>query len=116
MKIHISMKNIPARKVYRAGYCDLQYILEHGPQFYNAGVYGWNCDIYVNYEHDIAVTTGYRNMRGEKIPADLLERYDAEGRELNRNMWKVENYRDRKRDLERRFWEDLAAIAYSKTA
>ena len=112
MKTHTSMKNIPARKVWRAGYCDLSYILDrYGAQFYNAGVYGWNCDIYVDFSTDAAITTGYRNMRGERIPADLLERYDKEGRELSEKMWELENYRERKEDLARRFWNELAALA-----
>ena len=73
-KIKVAMKEVNNfRKVYRMGYCDLQYIMQGvEPTFYNSGVYGWNCDIYVDYSRDIAITTGYRNMRGERIPHDIL--------------------------------------------
>ena len=77
-KIKTDMKSINNgfRKVFRAGYCDLQYIYKYdNPQFYNCGVYGWNCDIYVDYKRDIAITTGYRNMRGASIPYDLIKKY-----------------------------------------
>lgn len=63
-------------KVFQTGYCDLQYIFHHEqPQYYNAGVYGWNCDIYTDYARDIAITTGYRNMTGKRIPTKIIEKY-----------------------------------------
>lgn len=66
------------KKVYCCGYCDLQYIMRYNePQYYNSGVYGWNCDIYVDYKNDIAISTGYRNMRGESIPKELIEKYSV---------------------------------------
>ena len=77
-KIKTDMKRISSgfRKVFRAGYCNLQYIYRYeDPQFYNCGVYGWNCDIYVDYRRDIAITTGYRNMRGKSIPHELIKKY-----------------------------------------
>lgn len=78
MKIHTTIKNIRNNwnHVFRCGYCDLQHIFRYEePQFYNSGVYGWNCDIYVDYGRDIAITTGYRNMAGRMIPADLIRKY-----------------------------------------
>lgn len=76
-KIKIAMNSLNVfKKVFRAGYCDLQDIYKYDdPQYYNCGVYGWNCDIYVDYKRDIAITTGYRNMRGERIPGDLIKKY-----------------------------------------
>lgn len=77
-KTHISMTKIPARHVFRCGYCDLQHILEHDSyQFYNAGVYGWNCDIFVDFARDVAITTGYRNTRGQRIPEELVRKYEG---------------------------------------
>ena len=62
--------------VYRCGYCDLQYIMRYGEaQYYNSGVYGWNCDIYTDPSRSLAITTGYRNMRGRVIPSELIEKY-----------------------------------------
>lgn len=80
MKIQTTMKDIVNRfnKVYRCGYCDLEKIMQYNePQYYNCGVYGWNCDIYVDYKNDIAISTGYRNMRGESIPKELIEKYSV---------------------------------------
>ncbi len=71
------------RHVFRAGYCDLQFIF-YGiePQFYNAGVYGWNCNLYADYSRDCIITTGYRNMRGSLIPSEILRKYDAAARAI----------------------------------
>ena len=82
-KQHIAIKNIRNewKKVFYCGYCDLHDIYYHEtPQFYNAGVYGWNCDIYCDYARDIAITTGYRNMAGRRIPDELIKKYDGESK------------------------------------
>lgn len=83
MKIKSSMKILDGyKKVFRCGYCDLQIIYKFvEPTYYNTGVYGWNCDIYT-YGSSIAITTGYRNMRGERIPYDILIKYDKIAREI----------------------------------
>ena len=85
MKIETTMKAIRNnyRKVFRCGYCDLQYIYRYtDPIFYNSGVYGWNCDIYVDFKRDIAITTGYRNMAGICIPSEILEKYSNIAKEI----------------------------------
>lgn len=78
-KVKISMNECNYYShVFRCGYCDLDNILQDYPaQFYNCGVYGWNCDIYVDPTHDLIITTGYRNMRGDRIPSELLSKYNA---------------------------------------
>ncbi len=90
-KIKTSMKEIRNgwSKVFRAGYCDLQNIFRNRePQFYNSGVYGWNCDVYCDYKRDIAITTGYRNMAGIRIPDELIRAYDSRAKEiLNKKNW-----------------------------
>ena len=45
--------------VISIGYCEAQYLLQgKNPIAYNAGYYGWNCDIYdIN---GVAIVTGYR--------------------------------------------------------
>ena len=91
-KIKIDMKSINHgfRKVFRAGYCDLQYIYRYeDPQFYNCGVYGWNCDIYVDYKRDIAITTGYRNMRGKNIPHEIIKKYSEIAKEIAKEIEKA---------------------------
>ena len=101
-KIKTDMKRINNgfRKVFRAGYCDLQHIFrDEEPQYYNCGVYGWNCDIYVDYSRDIAITTGYRNMRGECIPHELIKKYS----DIAQNILSWENkisYHEKMKQLE----------------
>ena len=78
MKTSTSMKmHHNYNHVYRAGYCDLSKICKHvEPDYYNSGIYGWNCDIYTNSQYDIMICTGYRNMRGKTIPVDILKKYN----------------------------------------
>lgn len=68
MKYRVTRKEIKENyyRVLQTGYCGMQYLLM-GKQAigYNAGLYGWNFDLYdVN---GIAITTGYRNMVGTYI-------------------------------------------------
>ena len=89
-KQHIAIKNIKNnyKKVFRAGYCDLQHIMRYEePKYYNSGVYGWNCDIYIDYQYDIAITTGYRNMAGKRIPSEILEKYSEIAKEIVKNQF-----------------------------
>ena len=86
-KIKTDMKRINNgfKKVFRCGYCDLQYIFRYEePQYYNCGVYGWNCDIYVDYKRSIAITTGYRNMRGQSIPHEVIKKYSDTAKEIEK--------------------------------
>jgi hypothetical protein len=79
MKTATTIKAIKDRyngKIYKCGYCDLQLIFKGiEPDFYNSGVYGWNCDIYVI--GGVAITTGYRNTTGKKIPHEMIAKYDV---------------------------------------
>lgn len=93
MKKHTTMKEIKNRfnKVYQTGYCDLQNIFRHSePQYYNTGIYGWNCDIYTDYSRDIAISTGYRNMRGAMIPREIIEKYDKIALEILKDAFRVD--------------------------
>ena len=97
MKKHTTMKYFNNfEKVFRAGYCDLQDIYKYSePQFYNSGVYGWNCDIYVDYARDIAITTGYRNMKGQLIPNELIKKYSEIAKDIYTNAFNnMTNYTD----------------------
>lgn len=82
MKQKMSMKNacMVADRVFSIGYCDLQWILRrYEASAYNAGVYGWNCDIFRFYHNNktICITTGYRNTRGKKVDYHTTEKYNA---------------------------------------
>lgn len=81
-KIHMTRKairNFPGVfRVYYVGYCDLCFLLSD-PVFYNAGVYGWNWDGYLlddRFGRTIIVNTGYRNMTGERIPSEIVRKYN----------------------------------------
>ena len=78
MKKSISMKIYQFYKhVFKTDYCNLSNIcIRIEPDYYNSGIYGWNCDIYVNNKYDIMICTGYRNMRGKDIPTNILKKYD----------------------------------------
>lgn len=115
MKTHVTIKNIRQNwnKVYRCGYCDLQYIMRgEEPNYYNAGVYGWNCDIYCDFKRDIAITTGYRNMTGRMIPDELIEKYSNIAKEICKNMFS-KPYDEIKAELDQNrenFFDELANI------
>lgn len=86
-KIRVSMTEITKRRgwknVYQCGYCELQTVFfAYNPTYYNAGVYGWNCDIYTDFATDTIITTGYRNTRGKKIDRDLIEKYEKKARRI----------------------------------
>lgn len=87
-------------KVFYCGYSDLYYIFRYEePQYYNAGVYGWNCDIYCDYKRDIAITTGYRNMTGKRIPDELIKKYSEKAKTILENTF-VTSYDDIKNALD----------------
>ena len=59
------------------GYCGAQYLLSGiEPDYYNAGVYGWNCDIY--RIAGLTICTGYRGMIG--APAVDTAEYERKAR------------------------------------
>ena len=102
MKKHTTIKAIRNNwtKVFYTGYCDLQYIYKYeDPEFYNAGVYGWNCDIYTDYTRDIAITTGYRNMTGRQIPDELIKKYSDIAKEILANTF-AKHYEEIKKELD----------------
>ena len=100
-------------KVFRAGYCELSHIFRNfDPQFYNCGVYGWNCDLYADYENDVIITTGYRNMRGEMIPAELIDRYNDKASKINKEF-SLKSYPELCHafaELRREFFAELASL------
>lgn len=62
---------VTGRPIYKTGYLNLQNELEMvEPDGYTAGVYGWNCDVYIFY--DFIVTTGYRPF-GDNISLETLK-------------------------------------------
>lgn len=87
----------------------LSSILGNTPDYYNAGVYGWNCDIYV-VGTDTVVMWGYRSTFGKKIPHELWEKYHLQAKEIWR---KFPNFTERQNELEKNksaFLEELKAL------
>ena len=97
-------------KVYMCGYCDLQYIMKYNePAFYNSGIYGWNCDVYVDYARDIAITTGYREMIGKRIDETIIKKYSDLAKEISENTFNIP-YEEIKMALDKNveeFFEEL---------
>ena len=79
MKTKITKKAImnAYRNVIKVGYCDIQDALKwREPNFYTAGVYGWNADVYV-INYDTVIVTGYRpfgNMERSREVIDTLNK------------------------------------------
>lgn len=71
--------------VLKAGYCDLQHLLNYqSPVAYVSGAYGWNADIYNSPAPRFggtAIVTGYRPF-GFQIPYDLAKEYDEKAEKI----------------------------------
>lgn len=88
MKKQISMNRINADRRFRCPANALQNTLSHlDPDFYNAGSCGWNNDIYLipHNGETIAISTGYRNTKGDEIPYELARASEDCAREIIRN-------------------------------
>ncbi len=62
MKVKVTRKQVLDNycQVISVGYCDLCHLLQFkSANYYNCGVYGWNCDIY-DLGNGVALSTGYR--------------------------------------------------------
>ena len=79
----------------RVGYCDLQGALSGiTPDYYTAGVYGWNCDVYTIA--GLTICTGYRPAAGVRAVgvrelADACRGADAATRDRLLAAWIVTN-------------------------
>ena len=110
MKTKTTMKAIKNNwsKVFKTGYCDLQYIFHNeSPTYYNCGVYGWNCDIYTDFQRDIAITTGYRGMIGKQIPRELIEKYENIAKEILESNKSYEEMQEELYNNRENFLEEL---------
>ena len=117
MKARISMKTLarmPYDRLYQAFYCDLAEIMSgKEPMYYNAGTYGWNCDIYTGYvdEKAIAISTGYRNTRGTPIPRELIKRFNQRMDEVmeHHTVWDPE-VPDLRESVRQEFFRELLKL------
>lgn len=85
MKARTTAREYNTAGTIRAGYCELQTLLRYRtPQYYTAGVYGWNCDIYHIYtrEHgDMYISTGY-NPTGKLNGGKLAREYEKRAEKI----------------------------------
>ena len=114
-KQHISISKIRNywSKTFRCEYCELQYIMRGTePHYYNSGVYGWNCDIYCDFSNDIAITTGYRNMTGKRIPDELINKYSDIAKSIIEKPFTTpyEEIRKALEENKQNFFNELAKI------
>lgn len=59
--------------VIKVGYCDMQSALaQREPNFYTAGVYGWNADVYV-IDTDTVIVTGYRPYGNVELSRNVID-------------------------------------------
>lgn len=60
------------KNVIKVRYCDLQDALKWcEPNFYTAGVYGWNSDVYV-IDYDTVIVTGYRPFGNAELSREAI--------------------------------------------
>lgn len=72
--------------VIKIGYCDMQDALKwREPNFYTAGVYGWNADIYV-IDCDTVIVTGYRPFGNIELPRNVIDALNACAESVTRNL------------------------------
>ena len=75
MKTQITKKSImnAYRNVIKVGYCDMQDALKwREPNFYTAGVYGWNADVYV-IDYETVIVTGYRPFGNTELSREVID-------------------------------------------
>ena len=72
--------DLPVDKIVTAGACELENLLSGvDPIGYNAGIYGWNYDVYVIGA--VCILTGYRGLK--KYPrAAKIEEYEQEASKI----------------------------------
>lgn len=74
------------RNVIKVGYCDMQDALKwREPNFYTAGVYGWNSDVYV-IDNDTVIVTGYRPFGNVELPREVIETLNKCAKSITRYL------------------------------
>lgn len=88
MKTKITKKSIMSayRNVIKVGYCDMQDALKwREPNFYTAGVYGWNSDVYV-IDYDTVIVTGYRPFGNVELPREVIDTLNKCAKSITRYL------------------------------
>ena len=97
-KVHTSMKITNRfKRVFSCYAGDLEHIFKGvEPDYYNAGGYGWNCDLYVDHGNNLIICSGYRNTKGVTIPEELINKYTAKAKKISNTF----NWNEAKEHLE----------------
>lgn len=88
MKTKITKKAIMGayRNIIKVGYCDMQDALKwREPNFYTAGVYGWNSDVYV-IDYDTVIVTGYRPFGNVELPREVIDMLNKCAKSITRYL------------------------------
>lgn len=99
MNYIITRNQLKDYKVVAIPYCGMQALLQRSATAgYNAGIYGWNYNVYVFDALGIAITTGYRPI-GKKVPKWIYEEEEKRAQQtvnsiqreqlLNNVVWKI---------------------------
>lgn len=82
-------------KCYVIPYCGAQYLFNDSDRdFYNSGVYGWNCDVFLFYSERVVIATGYRTPSCyANVPRDIVKKYDDAARNAINNVRDYETQR-----------------------
>lgn len=96
-----------AKKIIAIGYCNSQFLLnQETPIGYNAGVYGWNYDVY--YVDGVVITTGYRPI-GERVNYNLLREYELKA-EKTLSYENKASYADKAAEVQRLLREFVSKL------
>lgn len=86
MKMRISEKELKKnfKKIYSVGYCELKMLEHLEADYYTAGVYGWNADVF-KIDNNTLLVTGYRTF-GKQVPKEVVNIYNKLYQELKEKL------------------------------
>lgn len=106
MKFKATRKDFEHQRVISVGYCHLQHLLSHeSPIAYNAGVYGWNWDVY--YINNVYICTGYRNLTGIRPDYDTVKKFEDQARKISYSNLPYQEKEKELNKLQREFIKEV---------
>ena len=95
MKMRISEKELKKsfKNIYSVGYCELKMLEFMEADYYTAGVYGWNCDVY-KIDNNTLLVTGYRTF-GKQVPKEVVNIYNKMFEELKEKYHYYKNFKEK---------------------
>ena len=85
------------KNVIKVGYCELQDLLQLlNCDYYTAGIYGWNADIYI-IDSNTVIVTGYRAFGNIVSKYEINKKYNKKANEIMIQYPK--KYEERKEEL-----------------